>query len=143
MCSKKIMNLKKTISPIISFCIVTGMIQGLNIDKVMADDVSPYVLSLNRTVYSSSDNGGSTSDKLVDDDYTTRWESEWGKDNQWIYVDLGASAQITGVNIKWENAYATEYEIEVSDDEENWSSIYTQKNGKGGEEKISLNGKGR
>lgn len=143
MLNKKASKFKKSTSLMISCCMAASIIQIVNTKTVMAEEVEPYVLSLNRTVYSSSDNGGSTSDKLVDGDYTTRWESDWGKENQWLYVDLGSSAEIKGVKIKWENAYATEYDIEVSDDEENWTSIYTQKDGEGGEENISLNGKGR
>ena len=143
MLNKKASKFKKSTSLMISCCMAASIIQIVNTKTVMAEEVEPYVLSLNRTVYSSSDNGGSTSDKLVDGDYTTRWESDWGKENQWLYLDLGSLAEITGVKIKWENAYATEYDIEVSDDEENWISIYTQKDGEGGEENISLNGKGR
>jgi endoglucanase Acf2 len=104
---------------------------------------APYLISLNRTTYSSSSNGDSTSAKAVDGDTGTRWESEWGKDDQWMYVDLGATASMTGVKINWEGAYATAYQIEVSNDEGTWSPIYSKTNATGGNENITLTGTGR
>jgi hypothetical protein len=134
--------LKKSFSIFTTCCVLAGMVQ-LPISQVAnAAETEPYLISLNRTTYASSTNGG-TSDKSVDGDYSSRWESGWGNDNQWIYVDLGATASITGVKIKWENAYATAYRIQVSDDESQWNTIKTVVDGKGGEESIDLSGTGR
>ncbi len=128
----------------IFFMLISIMQFPMANNTAKADTTTPYLLSQNRTTYASSNNGGNTSDKVVDGDNTSRWESEWKKDDEWLYVDLGASASITEVKINWENAYAKDYTIEVSDDEVTWSDpIYTETDGKGGNEDIPVSGKGR
>jgi allantoicase len=62
----------------------------------------------------------------VDGDETTRWSSEF-TDDQWIYVDLGASKTITEVKIDWETATGKAYDIEVSDDATKWTCIQSVK----------------
>ncbi|GJM68923.1 hypothetical protein HMSSN036_11390 [Paenibacillus macerans] len=91
-----------------------------------------YLLSLNRPVYSSSSLGGNTPDMAVDGNENTRWESVWQKDPQWIYVDLGKRASISKISVKWENAYATSFELQVSDDEIHWKPVYATTQGEGG-----------
>lgn len=49
----------------------------------------------------------------VDGDDATRWSSEFQRNPQWIYVDLGQNYDLNKVRILWETAYATEYEIQV------------------------------
>lgn len=98
-------------------------IQCFGIQAAHADDT--YLLSLNRPVYASSMNGMNTPDLTVDGDLNSRWESVWQKDPQWLYVDLGAKANVSRVFINWENAYATAFQIQVSDDQINWTSIYS------------------
>ncbi|MDP8217408.1 MAG: discoidin domain-containing protein, partial [Candidatus Theseobacter exili] len=48
---------------------------------------------------------------------STRWASKGGtdaEDPQWIYVDLGSTRSIHKVKLLWENAYATDYEVQVA-----------------------------
>lgn len=52
----------------------------------------------------------------VDGDETTRWGSKIGQDDASITVDLGSSRVFNRVVLKWENAHATEYRIQYSDD---------------------------
>ncbi len=61
-------------------------------------------------------------ENAVDNDQTTRWESEY-KDGQWFIVDLGEVKKINGVNIYWEGAYASNYKIEISTDGENYEEV--------------------
>ena len=49
----------------------------------------------------------------MDGNLPTRWASAWS-DPQWIYVDLGATYNITEVELYWETAYATSFQIQVS-----------------------------
>lgn len=72
-----------------------------------------------------------------DDDLETRWGSDF-VDNQWLAVDLGATQRIGRVHLVWEDAYASEYRIEVSDDGQNWRSIYSTTQSEGGEENVSF-----
>lgn len=102
-----------------------------------------YLLSQNRTAYASSTESGMTPNQAVDGNTGTRWSSVWGSDNEWIYVDLGAQATIDRVRIHWEGAYASAYKIQTSNDEMNWTDIYTVVNGAGGVDDLSIAGQGR
>ncbi|WP_338912789.1 discoidin domain-containing protein [Clostridium perfringens] len=68
-------------------------------------------------------------DKAVDGDYITedsRWSSgEVTSTNpQWLSVDLGEEYVINHLNIRWQNfSYATEFKIQKSSDNENWTDI--------------------
>ncbi|KAB8166558.1 hypothetical protein FH609_002720 [Streptomyces sp. 3MP-14] len=78
----------------------------------------------------------------TDGDNATRWASEWA-DPQWLQVDLGASTAIDTVQLFWETSYARAYEVQVSDDGANWTSIHTVTDGAGGVETAEVNGSGR
>ena len=75
-------------------------------------------------------------EKAVDGDPKTRWSSEWQMDPSWITVDLEAKTAISRVCLSWEWSYAREYEIQVSDDGENWKTVYHTNEGRGNEEEI-------
>lgn len=74
---------------------------------------------------------------VVDGDDSTRWSSDLA-DDQWIAVDLGQKQRIGRVHLNWETAYATDYRIEVSDDNTTWRSVYTTDKGQGGEEDVTF-----
>jgi len=80
-------------------------------------------IAFGRDVYASSIHDGNLPDQAVDGTLNTRWESAWGKDPQWLYVDLGAVSAITHVVINWEGAYARGYQLQVSNDEINWQTV--------------------
>ncbi|WP_103528836.1 discoidin domain-containing protein [Streptomyces sp. SM12] len=85
-------------------------------------------------------------DKAFDRDPASRWsvEAETGwSDPGWIAVDLGAPADITRVVLQWDPAYATAYEIQVSDDGESWTTAYRTTEGRGFKETIDLGATGR
>lgn len=60
----------------------------------------------------------------------TRWASDWS-DPQWIQVDLGAPKPIRTLQLVWDAAYAKSYEVQVSDDGNNWRTIHTTTTGNG------------
>lgn len=101
------------------------------------------LLSYNKTAYTSSVEGNLRGDFVTDNDAGTRWSSAWGIDSQWVYIDLGASATIDRIQLLWENSYATSYQIDVSDDEYNWTTIYSTAAGAGGLEEFNVAGQGR
>ncbi len=72
-----------------------------------------------------------------DGDDVKRWASS-GKDTEWIAVDLGEETDIDAVFINWENAYAKDFDIEVSNDGENWETVASVKDGKGGLNTVSF-----
>ncbi|HWY32531.1 MAG TPA: glycosyl hydrolase [Candidatus Acidoferrum sp.] len=96
------------------------------------------------TVSSWQNNGGYyPGSYAVDGNLATRWASAWS-DPQWIYVDLGAIYNITEVELYWESAYATGFQIQVSLDSTNWSNIYSTTSGLGGVQDLTgLSGSGR
>src|SRR5690242_14902828 len=61
---------------------------------------------------SSSENAVFGAASAVAGDPGTRWSSAFG-DPQWIQVDLGASATINQVQLAWETAYATAFQIQL------------------------------
>jgi hypothetical protein len=96
-------------------------------------------LALNKTATASSVTGTNTASLAVDSDTTgTRWESAYS-DPQWISVDLGANHSITGAKLSWETAAAKAYSIQVSTDNTNWTTVYSESTGTGGVENITFN----
>jgi hypothetical protein len=87
-----------------------------------------------------------TPDKAFDNDPATRWATSattgW-VDPGWIYVDLGATANITQVVLQWDPAYATAYQIQVSANASTWTTIYSTTTGRGFKETINASGTGR
>lgn len=84
----------------------------------------PYVISNGCAAYASSGNAGLGFDGRLD----TRWESDHSSSSafeQWIYVDLGALASVSMLDVRWEAASARTYDIQFSTDEENWDTVYT------------------
>ena len=102
-----------------------------------------HLISYEGAAYASSNEGGLTPDKAFDNNLTSRWGSSFSADPQWIYVDLGASASIDRVILRWENAYAKSYKLQVSDNEADWKDIYVNTASRGGVETIDVKGQGR
>ena len=123
--------MKKALSlTLVTAMVVTICPQG-QLVNISAADNTPYCISEGRPVYVSS---GKNEDYSVDGDTSTRWESDYKNKIEWMYVDLGAKADLDHVYLKWEAAYAKSYQIQFSNDEENWTTVYTKGNGSGSEE---------
>ncbi len=91
---------------------------------------------------SSTENAGTPASAAVDGNAGTRWSSAFA-DPQWLQVDLGASATITQVVLQWEPAYAKAFQIQVSTDATNWTSIYSTTTSTGGTQTLTVAGTGR
>ncbi|MFC8257255.1 discoidin domain-containing protein [Streptomyces sp. NPDC057291] len=104
---------------------------------------APSLLSQGRTVTSSSEeNAGTPATSAVDGNDGTRWSSAFS-DPQWIKVDLGASASVSQIVLKWEAAYANGYRIEFSTDNSTWTTAYSTTSGPGGTETLNVSGTAR
>lgn len=101
-------------------------------------------VALNRPATSSSnENAGLTPNLAVDGNTGTRWSSAFS-DPQWIQVDLGSTLSICHVRLIWEAAYGRSYQIQVSNDATNWTTIYATTTGDGGTDDLTgLSGSGR
>ena len=99
-------------------------------------------LALGQTATASSSypNRSWTPDKAVDGDVSgsdSRWSSkratgtsnegtgDTGTKEQWLTVDLGEETPINQIEIYWEAAFATEYDIQVSLDGEEYETVKT------------------
>lgn len=78
----------------------------------------------------------------VDGNTGTRWSSQFS-DPQWIQVDLGQSYNINHVTLNWEAAFGRAYQIQVSPDGSNWTSIFSTTTGDGGIDDLAVTGTGR
>ena len=96
-------------------------------------------LALNATPSASSQNGGNLAKYAFDGDLSTanRWESLQGVDPSWIAADMGSVKAFDRVVLTWENAYASAYQIQVSPDNNAWTTIQTVA-GKGGTETVNF-----
>ena len=111
--------------------------------EVYGSAVSVVNKALNRPAVSSSDeNAGTTANLATDGNTATRWASQY-TDAQWIYTDLGSVQSVSKVILNWEGAYGKAYQIQVSSDALNWTTISTVTNGVGGIETLNVNGSGR
>ncbi|MDD9375959.1 family 20 glycosylhydrolase [Streptomyces sp. ZAF1911] len=92
---------------------------------------------------SSTETGSLAGANAVDSNYGTRWSSGYS-DNQSITVDLGIPKPVSRVKLTWQNAYGKGYQIQVSNDATNWTTVYTTTTGDGGTDELTgLSGTGR
>ncbi len=111
---------------------------------VNAAQEGPVVLlSQDHPVFASSIQGDPwAAANAVDGNLTTRWSSAFS-DPQWLEVDLGAVHDIHSVVLYWENAYATAFQIQVSDNGSTWTTLYPTISGYEGEQTLPVSGSGR
>jgi hypothetical protein len=120
--------------------VITALLLSGQLQPAHAAD---SLLSLNRpSLASSTELGESPTAAAFDNNPATRWGSAWS-DPQWVRVDLGSTATINRVELHWEAAYATAYEIQTSTDGKAWTPIHTTTTGGGGTRSLDVHGSGR
>ena len=94
---------------------------------VQARNFEDMNLAYMKPASASSQNGdGSGPEKTVDGNTKdTRWESIWQSDDENLTIDLENTYYINKVIVYWENARATEYDLQVSMDGEQWTTVKT------------------
>lgn len=98
-------------------------------------EISVYSSNTNGTVYNelsqtgfsnawaSSDDGTNPASNVIDNNLSTRWIA--GSANaEDIVVELSSTVTVGAVKINWEAAYASSYEVMVSIDNSNWTTVY-------------------
>jgi len=79
----------------------------------------------------------------TDGNGATRWSSGYD-DIGWIQVDLGSVQPVNRVRLAWEPARASAYQIQVSADATNWTTLYADSAADGGLDDLTgLAGSGR
>ncbi|GLY50553.1 discoidin domain-containing protein [Lentzea sp. NBRC 102530] len=104
---------------------------------------APSLLSQGKpTTASSIEGGGTPAAAAVDGNSGTRWSSTWS-DPQWLRVDLGATSRVSRIELDWEGAYATAFDLQVSDNGDSWQTIRSVTGGTGGNQGFDVTGTGR
>ena len=98
--------------------------------------------ALNKPVTASTTERCCDPAMLNDGNKQTSWLS-WFINNQWIMIDLQSVESVAQVRIAWTGGgavpgYATQYEVQVSTDKQNWQTVYTVDNGRGDNEKLEF-----
>ncbi|MET8080306.1 discoidin domain-containing protein [Streptomyces sp. NPDC005303] len=115
----------------------------LPITQLPAAAAADVNLSQGRTATSSTnENSGTPASAAVDGNTATRWSSAF-TDDQWLQVDLGATASISQVVIDWETAYGKDYKIQSSSDGNTWTDLRSVTGGDGGTDTLDVSGQGR
>ncbi|MFI5495897.1 penicillin acylase family protein [Actinoplanes sp. NPDC051859] len=109
--------------------------QVVSFQAKRGDDVSN--LAAGRAVTASSSQLGHPASNAVDGDRASRWSSRWS-DNQWLRIDLGSSRAVSRMIVRWEEAYATAYTIEVSSDGSSWTQVKAVTGGNGGVDNVTF-----
>jgi hypothetical protein len=73
-------------------------------------------LALFKLTSASSFNGGNIAANAVDNNLTTRWESQQGVDLQSFVINLNNTANIHSIVLDWENAAGANYVLQTSND---------------------------
>ena len=113
-------------------------------DQVTVEVINPpQNIALGKPATASSEeNAGTAATLAVDGNAVTRWSSIH-EDPQWIEVDLEGVYNISQVVLVWETASAKTYDIEVSVNGADWTSIYSTSTGPGATEELDVSGTGR
>ncbi|GIF48520.1 F5/8 type C domain-containing protein [Asanoa ferruginea] len=117
-----------------SFKVVPPTVPGTNIARGRPVTASTY--------QPTGTNGPQLPAYAVDGDYNTRWASEWVP-TAWVQVDLGSVQSFNRVQLAWEAAYASGYQLQTSNDGTNWTTVYATTSGNGGFDDLVVNGTGR
>ncbi|MFD4947234.1 beta-N-acetylglucosaminidase domain-containing protein [Streptomyces sp. NPDC058239] len=75
-----------------------------------------------------------------DGDPETRWSSP-AEDGAWWQAELPQPARVGQVVLRWQDAYASRYRIQVSADGRSWRTAATVRDGKGGRESVRMDAK--
>jgi beta-glucosidase len=92
-------------------------------------------LSTGKPFKASSFNSGNLPQFAFDNDPATRWES-MPSDPQWLEVDLKKPTPISRVRLSWERAFGSAYQVQVSNDDLYWRTVYQTNTGSGGIEQF-------
>ncbi|WP_424768806.1 discoidin domain-containing protein [Paenibacillus sp. sgz302251] len=99
---------------------------------------APVNLAYNKSVsVSSTENGSYSAGNAVDANGNTRWSSSYA-DNQFITVDLGSAQTVSRVVLKWEAAYARQYQVQISSNNSTWTTVYSNYDAAGGNQTIDF-----
>ncbi len=119
-----------------------ALVGGYLVSATVANAADPLISQGRPASASSTENGGTPAANAFDGNNGTRWSSAFS-DPQWIRVDLGATATVSRVVLRWEGAYARAFTIQTSATGSSWTTVHTTTNGAGGVQDLAVSGSGR
>jgi F5/8 type C domain/Dolichyl-phosphate-mannose-protein mannosyltransferase len=105
-------------------------------------NVDSIALNLPASASSTADPSTTAPALAFDGDGATHCQSSTGGE-QWLAVDLGASTHVGRLELTWDSAYATSYDLQVSDDGQTWRTIVSNPSGQGEHEAFRVSANGR
>jgi hypothetical protein len=118
-------------------------VAGLAAPKASAATCGTTNIALHQPTTASSIQGPSwPASNATDGNLSTRWSSAFS-DPQWLEVDLGSTQSICQVVINWETAYGKAFQIQTSNDNSTWTTIFSTTTGTGGTQTLNITGSGR
>ena len=76
----------------------------------------------------------------IDNILATRWTSQLKNDPEWLKIELDTIYNVGKVIIYWQTAYAIEYRILTSQDNETWDTVFCEFEGEGKEDTVYFTG---
>ncbi|MBA4861767.1 discoidin domain-containing protein [Streptomyces sp. PSKA54] len=73
----------------------------------------------------------------IDGDPQTRWSSP-AEDDAWWQLELARPVRLGALVLRWQEAYASAYSVQVSPDGRTWSTAATVRHGRGGRETVRM-----
>lgn len=99
--------------------------------------------ALNKPATASSLQGaGFPASAAFDGNNATRWSS-LAADPQWVQVDLGSAVDICKIDLRWEGAYASAFQLQSSTNGTTWTTLKSVTGSTGGVQSHTVTGNGR
>ena len=98
-------------------------------------------IALDKPVHASSYKAGKTPENANDGDEGTYWRSrKVGSDpTHWLRIDLGRVQEFSNGVVIWKSKYyASEYAIQISNNDSDWSTVYQTIHGDKGEQEFAF-----
>ena len=108
---------------------------------LLGDEPAPPVRNTHDLAYhcpvtaSSVQEADTPANYVNDGDDSTRWGSNFSEP-QWVAIDLGKPTVIDHVHLLWEDAYASAFSVQVSQDGKVYTDVYATSSGTGDPETI-------
>jgi hypothetical protein len=123
--------------------VLTAFAAGLAAPNASAASCGTTNTALHRpTTASSQENASFPAPNATDGNLNTRWSSQFS-DPQWLEVDLGSTQNVCQVALHWETAFGKAFQIQTSNDNSTWTSIFSTTTGTGGTQTLTVSGSGR
>ena len=101
----------------------------------------PDLARTGRATSSGDETADFPASAAIDGDPVSRWSSPV-EDGAWWQVELARPARVGRVVLRWQEAYASRYRVQVSADGRNWRTAATVRDGAGGREVVGMDARG-